>query len=536
MLLFCVAPNWTQATSNADWAAREGHTAVVFDNKMWILGGSDGSNKNDVWYTNDGINWSLATSNASWTGRSHLRSVVSDNKILILGGSTGLYKNDVWYSSNGSSWIENASSTDWPGRFAHASVQFNNKIWVLGGYTSSGAKNDIWYMNESWQGTQQVGTSGDDIAYGIAIGSDGGIFITGETGGSLNGENYTGGKDAFLMKFGSSGVHQWTKQFGTSSDDFGSAIVLDSAGNIYITGQTQGELDGNSNTGGHDVFLTKYNSSGTKLWTKLWGSISDDWSGAITVDNAGYIFITGTIAPHGSNIMFFAKYNSSGVFQWDKQWNNSSQGNGISVDSSGNIYIAGHTHTATVWDQYLAKFDSSGTLLWAKPTSNAGYDYGHGIVQDSAGHIYVPGSTTGSIGGNTNLGSNDIILVKYDTDGNIQWAKQPGTVGEDWVTIGGISLDSSGNICITGLVTGILDGNSFAGSKDVFLIKYNSSGTKLWSKQIGTSSDDIGNSVAVDDNGNAFIVGETQGGLDGNSNAGQKDIFLLKYDSNGIKQ
>ena len=89
---------------------------------------------------------------------------------------------------------------------------------------------------------------------------------------------------------------------------------------------------------------------------------------------------------------------------------------------------------------------------------------------------------------------------------------------------------------MTGSTDGGLDGNTYYGHYDIFLIKYNSSGTKQWTKQLGTSSDDRGNSVTTDSSGNIFVTGFTRGGLDGNTNSGNFDIFLVKYNSSVIGQ
>ena len=87
-----------QATANAGWSARECHTSVVFDGKMWVLGGYDGEGlKKDVWYSTDGVNWTQATANAGWSARATHTSVVFDGKMWVIGGQDGSYKNDVWY-------------------------------------------------------------------------------------------------------------------------------------------------------------------------------------------------------------------------------------------------------------------------------------------------------------------------------------------------------------------------------------------------------------------------------------------------------
>ena len=89
---------------------------------------------------------------------------------------------------------------------------------------------------------------------------------------------------------------------------------------------------------------------------------------------------------------------------------------------------------------------------------------------------------------------------------------------------------------MTGSTEGGLDGNTNSGEEDIVLIKYNSSGTKQWTKQLGTSSDDSGNGVSTDSSGNIYVTGYTKGGLDGNTNSDKSDIILIKYNSSGTKQ
>ncbi len=115
-----------------------------------------------------------------------------------------------------------------------------------------------------------------------------------------------------------------------------------------------------------------------------------------------------------------------------------------------------------------------------------------------------------------------------------QWTKQLGTSREDYGE--DVTTDSSGNIYVTGSTSGELDGNTHFGDRDIVLVKYNSSGTKQWTKQLGTSSDEWGNGVTTDSSGNVYVTGMTDGGLDGNTHFGDRDIFLVKYSSSGTKQ
>ena len=156
---------WTQVTTVAPmWSSRDRHTAVVFDNKIWILGGMRPSTSlSDVWSSPDGITWTEETSSTGWGERSSHTSVVFDSKIWVLGGTTGNYVSDVWSSPDGITWTEETSSAGWSARYSHASVVFDNKIWVLGGKDFSGFFDDVWYSEDgaTWTQVTTVGPMWD---------------------------------------------------------------------------------------------------------------------------------------------------------------------------------------------------------------------------------------------------------------------------------------------------------------------------------------------------------------------------------------
>ncbi len=158
---------WTQATGQAGWSAR-GTAAVVFDGKLWVLGGlSQGlATSNDVWWSSDGALWTQATEHAEWSARG-APSVVFDDKLWILGGmgsGGSSFKNDVWWSPDGATWTRATADADWPARAGHTTAAFDNRLWILGGMAGSGistTRNDVWWsldgtawtraaMNASW--------------------------------------------------------------------------------------------------------------------------------------------------------------------------------------------------------------------------------------------------------------------------------------------------------------------------------------------------------------------------------------------------
>jgi len=151
--------DWIQATGSAQWSARIHHTSVVFNNNMWVLGGDDGTRRNDVWYSSDGVSWSRATNSAGWMAREQHTSVVFDSMMWVIGGYglTGGRRHDVWYSSDGVTWTQATAAASWTNRSYHTSVVFDNKMWVLGGITTSaGLKNDVWYSSDGITWTEAV--------------------------------------------------------------------------------------------------------------------------------------------------------------------------------------------------------------------------------------------------------------------------------------------------------------------------------------------------------------------------------------------
>ena len=167
-------------------------------------------------------------------------------------------------------------------------------------------------------------------------------------------------------------------------------------------------------------------------------------------------------------------------------------------------------------------------------------DYANGVATDSSGNVYVTGVTYGGLDGNTSAGNSDLFVVKYNSSGTKQWTKQLGSSSRDRSSnrdhARGVVTDSSGNVYVTGDTYGGLDNNTNAGSNDLFVVKYNSSGTKEWTKQMGSSSRDYDYGVATDSSRNVYVSGDTYGGLDNNTNAGSNDLLVVKYNSDGVKQ
>ncbi len=173
---------------------------------------------------------------------------------------------------------------------------------------------------------------------------------------------------------------------------------------------------------------------------------------------------------------------------------------------------------------FLAKYDASGTLQWTRQFGTSRDDWSESVSADGIGNVYVAGYTMGELG-ETHDGLGDAFLSKYDASGTLQWTRQFGTNREDVGS--GVSTDELASVYVSGTTAGSLEGTN-TGEYDVFLSKYDASGTLLWNRQFGTNSFDLNNGISADGLGSVYVTGYTEGNLEG-TNAGGKDAFLAKF-------
>ena len=142
---------WRLETENAGWSKRRDPKVVVFDDKLWIMGGGhwnpENIPRNDVWCSEDGVNWTQVTDAAPWRPRMWFSLAVYRDRMWLLGGwsrADGNY-NDVWVSKDGASWTEVRSDTIWTNRHAHSSPVFQDKLWVLAGHAEP-VNSEVWSL------------------------------------------------------------------------------------------------------------------------------------------------------------------------------------------------------------------------------------------------------------------------------------------------------------------------------------------------------------------------------------------------------
>jgi hypothetical protein len=388
------------------------------------------------------------------------------------------------------------------------------------------------------QWIRQLGTDGHDGSRGVSADSLGNVYVSGNTEGSLIGLNATGGLRAFVSKYDASGSLQWNRQLESASGDYCYGVSANSLGDVYISGFTLGSLGG-PNAGYYDAFVSKFDTSGNLQWTRQLGTAGDDRSHGVSADSLGNVYISGYLegSLDGSSAGFYAflsKYDATGNLQWTRQLesNGPNFGNGVSADSLGNVYISGYTFgslggpNAGYSDAFVSKYDASGNLQWTRQLGDSSIDDSNGVSADSLGNVYISGRTIGRLDGpNSNFGSYDAFVSKYDSSGNLQWTRQLGSSSYD--ASNGVSADLLGNVYISGYTEGSMAAPNASGI-DAFVAKYDASGSLQWTRQLESAGYHASHGVSADSRGNVYISGNTSGSL-GGPNAGLSDAFVAKY-------
>lgn len=443
-------------------------------------------------------------------------------------------------------------------------------------------------------GTYYGGGSG---ATGFFCNTDasGNVYLTGHTNStndiaSGGYQNIHGGaglnSDAFLVKFNSSGVRQWSTYLGGNGDDYGFSCVIDGSGYVYLSGETESTNNiasgGHQNTigGSRDAFLVKFDSSGIFQWGTYYGDSSYERHYSSTVDNNGDVYMLGSTESSsniafgghqntyaGNGDVFLVKFNSSGVRLWSTYYGGSDIDNhgSCTTDNNGNVYIVGDTKSTTniasgghqnthgdggtSSDVFIVKFNSSGIRQWSTYYGGNNSDANYSCTTDFNGNLYVAGITTStnniSFNGHQNTlgGGNDAFLIKFDSLGILQWGTYYGGFGHE--SGNGCSTDINGNIYLAGVTYSnnniALGGyqNIFGGGyTDAFLVKFDSLGVRQWGTYYGGNGFDVGKSCALDGNGNIYFSGWTDSptniAFGGHQNikggsVGANNAFLAKF-------
>jgi hypothetical protein len=332
------------------------------------------------------------------------------------------------------------------------------------------------------------------------------------------------------------GTDDWAGKQGGTSTDGTNDMVADTAGNVYAVGVFHGTMivDGVavSSAGGSDAFIAKYSPSGSLLWIRRDGGSGNDAAISVALDPSGSLVVGGrfsgvaslggsSLASAGGLDSYVAKYTSAGSHVWSRRYGGSLNDTiyGVATDTAGNAVVTGYfsgsvnfgAGTCTVpfqtdQDAFLLKLSSSGIPVWVNCFANTAAEIGQGVATDPSNNVLLAGWFNGRIdlgGGylqSTGV-SQDVFVAKFTSSGTHVWSRSAGSDENDVAY--DVASDSSGNVLVAGVFEGAVSFggstlSSYGGSADGFVVQYSSSGSHRWSRAIGGPDDDVASALSVD--------------------------------------
>lgn len=458
-------------------------------------------------------------------------------------------------------------------------------------------------QNLAW--AKQIGGSTGDYATCTTIDADGNIYTCGHFTKTTDFDPGPGvftlspsynTDDVFIQKLDAEGNFKWAFNLFDSDGISIRGISADQAGNIYVTGYFYGQIDFDPGTEQHtltslgssgrfDVFIVKYNSAGSHVWSKQLGSTEHDKGWSVKVDPAGNVYTVGEfqgtvdfdpgnglvqLTSAGSEDIFIQKMTAAGKFVWAKRigyWY-TDVASSVDLDANGFLYVTGKykgnvdfdpgpgvatLNNTNDWDAFILKMDTSGQFVWANRMGSVQDDQGLDITTDVNGNVLVTGEfeSTSHYGNTYNtisrldaFGATDVFVLKVDKNGNFLWVKQMGGLYTEQGTA--ITTDLNGNVYTAGNFresgdydpgTGVF-GLKSAGIGDIFIQKLTPEGQLIWATQSGGTADDKVVGLELDPDGLILTVGsfsatvdfDPGGGITNLTSAGQNDIFIRKTD------
>jgi len=453
----------------------------------------------------------------------------------------------------------------------NASSSSDGGVWSINNQVITLTPNPIWPLNASLglsvSGSDLAGNAiNADFSYTVgwlgsyvyfssyprhAVMNNDTMYVAGSTSVSVatDGSGKTGTSDYFVAKIDLNGNVIWVRQNGVINVATDGYAVAAGSGRVYVTGRTVGNLDGNTLVGINDLFVAAYDdNTGNRLWTRTVGVANTAIQGyGVAVDPTnGDVVATGNFSDgvNGIHTMRLYKYTPAGTLIWSVElgptW---VTGADVKVDALGNILVTGYTSsnlagvpTVAIHDYYIAKYSSAGTLTWVRQVGST-ITEGTRLAIDNQNNIIVTGHTSGPISGATLVGSDDVFVTKYNSSGTLLWTKIIGdSAGGSWSRGTAVAVDASDNVAIVGYDRYGIDGSSVPGTNNAYAAKFSSAGTKLWVRDVSVSSR-VTNAfgVVTDSSGAIYMSGFTSGNFE-QYNVTTASLFITKYSSAGVKQ
>jgi len=399
------------------------------------------------------------------------------------------------------------------------------------------------------------------------------------------------------FSFSQSPAYVWSKNIGGNGFDFVYHQTMDNQGDFIATGYFQDTVFFEGNTfvskGGNDIFIYKYDSTGTIKWIKTIGGLSNDYGVDVATDNNRNIFITGAYSyivdfDPDTSVYFLSscdggvdtyvlKLNEDGEFIWAKSIGGPTSpyidfANSIATSEDGDVFYCGRFHGTADFDpgpgiynltaigtnpsMFIVKLSSNGSFLWAKSFGNYASDEATSLTVDNHDNLIITGQfgLTIDFNSDTNIvnnlvaESNDAFILKLANNGNFKWGKRMGCT--DWARGYSIVTDKNDNIFLCGSFRDSLNWNSSSPllnlystgqSEDAFIAMLDSIGNIIWVRSIGGNLMDFCEAICVNKSGNIYAGGFYRGIADlmpGSQTLnfvsnGNSDIFVLELDYSG---
>ncbi len=395
--------------------------------------------------------------------------------------------------------------------------------------------NQIVKCQPAFEWVKNIGGSGTDVGTEITSDADGNVIVCGRFETTMDSDPSSGISnlvsagdfDMVVIKFDSTGQFIWSKRVGGTGFDEFTNVECDALGNVILVGYFEGTVDLDPNVGVNsvtsqgisDLYVMKLSPEGETLWMHELTGASDESTGGLSVTSTGHIFVSGG---------FFGTTNFS---------------------TSTSLTSAGEN------DAYVMKLNPDGTLNWVKQIGGTSFDYAWDLDTYTNGDVVLAGRFRDvvdfnpgvAVANGTSAGSNDGFLVRFNTNGDYVWHNTFGGTGFDEVWA--VTTDLDNNTFTYGYFSGTVDlapgvavqNFTSNGSDDLFIQKFNPSGTMLWVKTFGGSELENSYDIATDSEGNVVVIGDYFNTVDFDPGAGtfnmtslgNNDIFMLQLDANG---
>ncbi len=417
-------------------------------------------------------------------------------------------------------------------------VDSDGNVYVTGASPGYGASEDYATIkydaqgNQLWVARYDGPVGGSDAATALVVDNAGNVYVTGRSSGGASPSGT--GSDYATIKYDAYGNELWVARYNGPSNgaDGATALALDESGNVYVTGQSLGS--GRI----YDYATVKYDADGNEMWAARFAgqgsSSTSDSATAIAVDGAGNVYVTGYA--FGRQLSHFVahdyatvKYDALGNELWARRYGGTLDGNdearALTLDGAGNVYVTGRSSVTPggpgLYDYVTIKYDALGNQLWIRRYNGpaGGSDSATALALDADGNAYVTGSSDAS---RTSPSNPDYATVKYDAEGNELWVARYNGPGDGGDSATALALDGTGGVYVTGTSAGPGAGLDYA------TVKYDAEGNELWVARYDgpNNREDRARALAVDAAGNVYVAGWSGSSY---TSLGSGDYTTIKY-------